>query len=725
MLAVALERAGAAMDARCAEEANGLLDDVEAALARPPAALAAVGAETSTISALKPPRVSAGNPYLERLVAGAREELATPDKPWAKSTETACVFEGLGGGSGSREVAERMEALVWLFANPASPLKGNPGILAHLLRRAHAYTDAMEIFGKSEKIKAGAGIFDDFAIAPASCALREWSQLRPGLLLPSQKAQWDRAMKYGAATMWIKAKDRQGDYANIDIALAFELLNFGLYLKNPDYLAKSKFLAEVQEKNLYPDGAIAYLGHQNESNNYHNADAHYLARIWEVSGNPKVLELLRRTEWFGPVTSGKLSEFWTVPSWKDTWNASESPAGGEPVASITGNAYLRGMCDRSFAKKQGLKGWFMDYAPLPWFRNDVKPLPLPDRYTIFDRNIAGPRAWYGRFNYAATLRPIPETEPGLVTLMGAQVTDTNSEIGQVLMGVYPRVKLKAQSIGEDGKFSRQSFAWLTSGLKASVVMGRTFSAVAGSYRLHQYGSSTKGPDSDWNGRQLWLGLPDRIVGLLEVSAAKADAKAFGLEGVLRLGTGGTVNGKAVKIAPAGHEAWRYGDLLVTVLGHNYTSIETPEVPFRLPKFPNTEIRLFDVRESAGTQGATPFAYPASASHWFLVEIRPAWVTNPATVSRIDLPAGVLGFEIAVGPKRFMLLDNPGAADLRPKIATVFAGTGSTLHDSNGSVLTSAPANFTIKPGSLIVIVTSPEAADHIKGWANFQEMVSR
>ena len=748
VLTVALERAKASLEACCSKDAADLVGDVEATLAKKPESLAVPSSQTNSISVLRPPIKAEVNPYLEKLLAGAREELSRTDKPFPKNTATVNSFKGLGGEEGSRSAGDEMQAWLWLYANPASPLKGDPRVLERYLRVANAYADAIDIHGSmslagsspstgAEKGKplvgaqgskgnenaplAGQGIFDDFAIAPAACALREFAQLYPGLLLPSQRALWDRAMKTGGAVMWLKAKDRQGTYANIDLALAFEMLNFGLYLGNKEYLDKARFLYEAQEKVIWPDGALAYIGHQNESANYHNSDTRDLARIYEVNQDPKILELLKKTEWYAPVTSGTRGEFWTVPSWKDTWNDGTSIwTGGESVAALTGNPYLRGMNDQLLARQKDNKGWPANRLGLTWWRDDVKPLPLPDNYTVIDRNIAGPRAWYGRFNYAATARPIPENEPGLATIMGAQVAEANGDLENVLMGVYPRIRESAQELTKDGKYNRSAFAWRTCGLKSAVVMGRSFSAVGANYQLQQYRSSQPGNPVDWTGRQLWLGLPDRIIGLVEISPSKEGAKAINVEGVLRLGTGGTVNGKPTKIEQTGTNSWKYGDLAITFFGHNGAKIETPEVPFRVPKYPNTEIRLLDEKGSAGA--SAPSAYPASFNQWFLVEIRPAWVTEPASVSRLDDPKGILAFTAAVSAKTYRLLFNPGPYDLRYTLA---AASNSSLHDSVGGAFSSSASLLLLKPGELAVQVTSPDREDHLAGWSSYQEMIGR
>ncbi len=740
MLCIALERAKACIDAGDTKDAQDLINDVGTTLTKNPESLTSPSTQTNTISVLRPPHVVDGNPYIARLVAGAKEDLAKPDKPFAKNTPTVNTFSGLSVEGGSRSAGDEMQAWLWLFANPASPLKGDPKVLERYLRVANAYADAIDVHGgmslagtplvgaqgskgNENAPLAGQGIFDDFAIAPASCALREFAQLYPGLLLPSQKALWDRAMKTGGAVMWLKAKDREGVYANIDLALAFEMLNFGLYLDNKEYLDKSRFLYEAQEKSIYPDGAIAYLGHQNESANYHNSDTRDLARIYEVNQDPKVLELLKKTEWYAPVTCGKRGEFWTVPSWKDTWNDGNPIwTGGESVAALTGNPYLRGLNDTLIASQKDLKGWPASRLNIFWYRNDVKPLPLPNNYTVIDRNIVGPRAWYGRFNYAASTRPIPENEPGLATIMGTQLTDTNGQAGQILMGVYPRVRLSANELSKNGSFNRQAFAWRTYGLKSAIVTGRSFSAVAGSYQLQQYRSSTAGDPVDWSARQLWLGLPDRIIGLVEISPNKDGAQAIDVEGVLRLGTGGTVNGKPTKIISTGTNSWSYGDLSITLFGHNYSTVQTPEIPYRLPKFPNTEIRLFDTNGAVASQSLN--SYPATTKQWFLVEVRPEWSKKADSVSIVDQPTGVFGFQSQSGQKKFGVLYNPTDSVLEIPASVLAKADSSSLHRSDETVSSPVPKSLIMKPQELAVMITSPESQDHLKGWDSLQQMLS-
>ena len=721
---LAIEQAENDVAANLPQEASIVLADIAANINKDASQFTTQTKDISLISALKMPKVTDGNPYINRLMLGIKEELKKDDVPWGKSTPTNSAFKALDGPYGARSTANKMQAMLWLLVNPSSPLKGDDEIFKRFLRRYLAYVDAMQ---NGKDIKAGQQIFDDFAIAPASCALREFATLFPNLLLPHQKECLYDAMKIGGGIMYGKAKDRLGDYANIDIALSYELLNFGLFLKDDTLLSKSKFLMEVQAKNIYPDGAIAYKDHQNESHSYHDADVTYLTRYYEVTDDAKCLELLKRTEWYGPVSSGRLGEFWTVPSWKETWNNSFArPCGGESIASITGNPYLRWMMDfGSDNDKPDIKNWQEARPNIYWYRNDVTPKPLPQNYTTIDRNICGPRAWYGQFNYAATLRNIPDNEPGLSTIMGLQTTDSKFKLSASLMSVYPRIRTKKEVINKDGSINRGAYAWLTSGLKSAVVMGKDYSAIAGTYQLHQYGSSTKGPVVDWKSKQLWLGLPDRVIGLLGIEPLKDQAAAYEVDGVVNLIFGGTGLAETPKkVKELGNNEFAYGDLMVKIHDHNYKSLKAVEVPFRLPKAPITEILMQDKNREGDN---VEHNYPLNTNYHFITEIKTSWAKGDAIVKQLPIQDGVIAFQVDLNAKRYVLFYNDATVDASINLASInLKGTKSSVHLStvtNAKPIVPAPKTYLLPAGQSVIVVFSNDATDHEAGWENYQEMI--
>ncbi len=694
-LRVAVEQASAAESAGETGFVETLVVDIQKALTLPATTMAAPNSSAKNISVLQPLRTVEGNPYLKTLAEGATREMEKGDLVWAKNTPTDNVFEKMPAvESSARVTAARMEAYLWLFANPGSPLYQNENVLARFLGRALAYADAINVHGST---KAGALMFDDFAIAPAVLAIREFARLYPGLLLPSQQASLDSAMKIAGAKIMAHSdnqaiKHAKG-YPNIDLSIAFELLNLGLYLDDPEIVARSKKILHRFAEDILPDGGSHYIWSQNESAGYHDVVASLLARTYEIDGDPKALAMLKSLEWYGPISIGRQGEYWTAPSWKHTWNSAlQGIVGGEYVIGATGNPLLRGMLGGPDADP---RKWFYARPPMPWYRGDIVAQPLPDNVTYPDRNIVGPRSWYGRFSYAATLRDIPTDEPGHATIMGALTTTKDLTMQAFVMGIYPRVLLA------DKREDPRSWAWLTSGLQSSQIVARQFSVVSGSYELSTFNSATVGTLSGWMGRQLWLGLPDRIVGRIEVAPGPDAKQALDLQGIVRLGTGGTVSGGHQIIREIAPMTWQYGDLVVRVWDQNFASVEPVDVPFRLPQFPVTELTL-----TAGNAQS-----PAS----FLVEIRPSWAVPAEAIALLD-PYGLSGLRVAFGGKHFTALSNPTGTPV-----ALPAGKGTLFVSGSHEPRTAAAHD--LLPGQCAVFVDSPDTADLAAGVNSYHDLV--
>jgi hypothetical protein len=292
LLGVDVEFARSAIAAGDKQYADTLSGEAGTALSVPADQMGRVVSDARQMSVLAPVREAKDNPYITLIAGGAAKFLSTDDEPFGKSNELADSVDPDPQHLHSREVAMRMQALMWLYFNAASPMRGDIRILRRLFLRQLAYADAIDLH--AGKLAAGKSIFDDFAIGPASCAMREFSTLLPAALLPSQKAQLDRAMRKAADKMDGKAKSMSIVYANIDLALSFELLNFGLYLHDQSLLDRSESLLSGVEGCIFPAGGVAYLGAQNQCPNYQDTISTYLADINLVTGDPRCLDWLKR-----------------------------------------------------------------------------------------------------------------------------------------------------------------------------------------------------------------------------------------------------------------------------------------------------------------------------------------------------------------------------------------------------------------------------------------------
>ncbi len=659
VLEVSIERASASLNAGETAHADLLLDDVQNNLTADPAVMAAQVSVLSNIRVLRPLLQTgvANNPYLKRLIDGVTLFLAAPDSAWEKNTARINVFEDFNL---ARTTGAQMDALFWIFAHPDSPMKNDPEILRRLLRRTHAYLDAIHVHGPSLHAGQLTSFYDDFAVTPASGVFREFLMLYPGLVAANAEADWNAAMQTAASNLWSAYQNRVASWVNTDVAIACSLYNFGERTSNAAMIAKSEyFINEVLTSGrMFEDGAVGYIGTQNEAGGYQALVSEYVTRYFETTGHANAGTILSKMQWYGPI-NGRIADWWTSPSWKDAWNDNRSSFhAGESVAGS--NPYVRAELDASINAAATTTNWYgRPRVDLAWYQGGVTPKARPD-YLVFDRNIRGPRAWHGRWNYAATLRGISPTEPGHYTLMGAQVADPDPDFrcNASLMGVFPRLRISAKPRNTDNTLNEAGHAWLTSNLAGDSTVARDFSALGASYQVHQFGSSTKGAEHDWTGRQVWLNLPDRVIGLLDISP-NADLPAQEVQGVIRLGFGGTAYSATKTLASTGPDSWSYGDLRIKLHTHNYAEV-TPEVYFfRVANAPVTEITLRDM--AGGAANTTSNIHTAGARRKFIAEIRPAWTSGEVTVNEVAETGGLVGLDVdhpGTG-RRYRVIYNPG------------------------------------------------------------------
>jgi autotransporter-associated beta strand protein len=660
MLDIALERAQASINIGDFTHAGLLMDDVDEKL---PVAAATMAAQVSGLPNMRVLRpllqtTTATNPYLKRINDGVNAFLLTVDPAWEKNTPQANV---LADFSVARTIGQQMDALFWAFAHPSSPLKNNDEVLRRLLRRSYAYLDAINVHGPLIPAGQLASFYDDFAIAPASSVFREFPGLYPGLVPTNSAAEWDNAMETAAKNLWAAYGNRVASWVNTDVAISCELFNFGTWTNRPELLAKAQYFIDsvLSMNRMFEDGAVGYIGTQNETVNYQATVSEYVSRYFETTGNANANLILQKMQWYGAI-NGRIGDWWTAPSWKHAWNDIRSSfSGGESVAG--NNPYVRAELDAWIAAPATLTNWYgRARVDLAWYQIGTTPLTRPD-YTVFDRNIQGPRAWYGRWNYAATLRNINFSESGHTTLIGAQVADPDPDfrVNASLMGIYPRLRVTAASPRDaDNSLNEPAHAWLTSGLTGDSTVSRDFSTIGASYGIHQYGSSVKGTAHDWTGRQVWLNLPDRIIGLMDL-APNADLTAFEVQGVIRLGFGGTAVSSTKTLVSTGADSWSYGDLRVKLHSHNYAEVSPEVYTFRVASAPYTEITLRDMVD--GETNITPVAHTAGTRRKFIAEIRPASTSGEVTVTEIAEAGGLIGLDV-VNPatgRKYRVVYNPG------------------------------------------------------------------
>jgi hypothetical protein len=327
-------------------------------------------------------------------------------------------------------------------------------------------------------------VYDQFAIEEAIPTLVEIITHQPGLLLPSQKRNWDRTLKQTASILWGKMKNKRAWNLNIEAARMVALTSLGYYTKNKNMIDKVLDHVDMVISKMRPDGAWPYHGDGNPSVNYHNNLLGSLLRIYEQSGYTPILQALKNSQWKAAVM-GRTDEFWTSPFFKTyRWNFQKgTESGPEAVVTLSENPYMRWIMDRDMNEDRDSEVNLIEN--MIWYESHVEAIPLPDGYTIPDRNVFGPRAWYGNFCYAGSFWSAAPKMEGRETLMGCMtVDDEDGRLNSILTNVTPKIKLFAEDqLNKDGTRANSAWAKLTKNTVSATTITRNYSVSTASHGI--------------------------------------------------------------------------------------------------------------------------------------------------------------------------------------------------------------------------------------------------
>lgn len=677
-------------------------------------------------SFLPPLRSRSPNPYLDSLQKWFERETAKSDTALPVVTPESNPLTSIGGPQGTRTIADDMRRYFWLGAHPESPLKDNPEALKRLLRRANLYLTAYRLHSK----KYEEAINDFFAASPAFAAVRQTVEVYPDLLLPTQKRDWDAAMQRAAA-IWMNVYQNgyklypvsEGRFCNHHIGIANTMLSIGKYLGDESLQKLATHTVGLQRENLLPDGAFHYITDYNEVANYHSTVIDLLVDYSFITGDTSVYELIADSRNYTAlsIADGAVAEYSTAPDWKWMWNGLPGH-GGEPVIALTRDPYERYITDLS--NKQ--RGVAPDIQGATFFTPGVESRPVPTDFLLYDRNIQGARARYGRFTTAMNGRnhdPTPAPDgvgdaPGKLTFVGGLVVDADQSrpgpIDSILLAVYPKVQIKTDKGAE-----WLDWAYLSRDERTTVATGREFASLATTYKLQSTAHAQATAPWPWAASQEWIVLPDRVIGLVEV-APLGEQRAHAMDGRVRFGYGRSGSLRPKELISSGENRFAYGELVAKIHETNFATQTTgPAGVLRDSPQTATEIIL---RDEPLSPTPRPFA-PTDARH-FVVEVRPVWTKDDAEVRRIS-GEGWRALVATVGTKTYGVWHNISAEPVEVDLTSALKeGPRSSIHFPRGDEPGRDPAapegtRFTIPANSHILVVTSPEAADHTGGWRNF------
>ncbi|MFA5646587.1 MAG: hypothetical protein WDA18_09615 [Candidatus Ratteibacteria bacterium] len=304
-------------------------------------------------------------------------------------------------------------------------------------------------------------------------------------------------------------KGRTGYYPNMDVYYALFMYLGWKITKQPSYKKEFQQILRYLEKAQFPDGGWTYIKGTNECPAYHDIIVIVLARLWQVSQDKTVIDMLQKSASYYPLLLGQslTPEYYTDPWWKHYWRP-QSPQGPDIVASVTGDRYNRWIGNRlprSAKKKDGLLSL---YTALLW--KPVKEKSYAKERIVYDANIEGPRGQFKNWSWAATARY------GSDTIVGALVHTHNQDIIGVL-GILPEIKAEKRRLLHAKQDSIGITPKGTKGITSITKKGCSFDV---SYQMAHFRSIWEVEPFPWlwKCRQQWEMNKDSLHGIITVTS---------------------------------------------------------------------------------------------------------------------------------------------------------------------------------------------------------------
>lgn len=510
------------------------------------------------------------------------------------------------GGWVAIRVAYEAEKLAMTLCHPESPYAGDPRLVAPMLRRfANAYC-----YMRPDNPKR---LADFGPTPPLSQMYLLLKTVYPDLIPPSRQAAWEAAIRLNCDTI-LKSREevfataQPGTaYVNCDIKYISGLAYAGELFDDARYRKAAVDGLRLISTAIYPDGASAYIDWQNEVFTYHAILVTELARIAQVTRDPLPLDLLKRTANYYPLSfvmvndTRGVAEFSTASSWKQNWNG-----------AVPGEAAM--LVERITGVKQAV--------------------PSTENHIVFDRNIDGPRGRFGNFAFVGTGRNLHNDSRGKSTYAGAMVfakDDLSAALNLAGTEVTPK----------PGDTSRALYNLAQDEYNATTVT-RDFATLSTSHRLSRY----RGKPESWQGRQLWLFTPTRMVGWVQVESL-ADQTAAGVAGALELVAAPTAR---QGIESLGQDGFKNGRLVVHIKSHDYAAITADSAPAKF-----TRIRLVDTAPGQDAPALRPF--PKGTTRFYLAELRAEDASPAEDVHLLELARGLAGFVVKEKGRTYCVVFN--------------------------------------------------------------------
>ncbi len=652
------------------------------------------------------------NPYLDKEMNEKwyAEFISKPDYGWKLPSKESNSYDNINGIHGSRVQAINANEWMLLYSHPQSPLKDRTELLVRAMRRIDAY---MRGYHYHENMRTNSFLNDFFALGPALIGAVMIDKNFPEILLPKQKELWMAAAKKAAERY--SQMNFTGNYSNADLGASRIFINSALFSGEKKDLEQGLKLAYSWAGNIYEDGGSAYIAKQNESPSYSFGCIELEFDNYLMTHDPKLLEILKSVEYY-PISitdSNLTTEWYTPPSWKQSWyNAglivnpvSYYLTGNQYYKTISGNDYFELPKEPSIKKA-------MIYRTYPYVAKK-----MPNNYTVYDRNIQGVRMNYGLYSAAMNGR-ITDQLLGKNSFVGLTIAEIPREDKRAFSAALYGLNAFPVISGKPGHNT-------VTKENISVALGRDFASLNADYSLAQAKPGPARVECNWKGRQSWIYLPDRMIGLVELTpdgSQKATAITLNLE-LGRTKSGAFDTSPLEKI---NEKEFKYGKLLIVVHDTNFKGSKISDKPDNMSsdgnRGPHSELHFVD---AANLKEWSSEQRNYEGTYYAVIELRMADSKQNAKVAKI-VKDGLIGLTAEVSGKSYSTIYNYG--DSVAKIPSAnFAKNGRTslfADRTSFAAPVQVPAEIVIPAKQSVLIVSGEDERMHkpgIVGWKPFIE----
>ncbi|MEM6697542.1 MAG: T9SS type A sorting domain-containing protein, partial [Bacteroidota bacterium] len=361
----------------------------------------------------------------------------------------------------------------------------------------------------------------------------------------------------------------------------------------------------------------------NETYTYHGENIISLAWYYLISGAEDVKDVLVASVPYYPISTFKgIGEYYTAVSWKHYWNQ-VGPQTAYIVGALADDPY-----NLDLGSTANIDVCAFVYKPsLP-----IAAPEQPDNYTLFDRNIQGPRARYGDFGFAASARVVDNYENypeqtigvGKSTIAGAHVL---SESGFAFNAAIDIVGLEIKvSTGAETEDRRRRYRFLTTDEKSSNTNAQQINGVTSTYNPSSKTLSDSNPYEklNWIIHEQWITMPDRIVGHLTVNSLIDNQQAYAVNSIVKMVAGRASWGVKREIVDLGNGHYAYGKIHFIIKEENLGGQTITEFA---PVYSETTAnmseksiwhRILDNKSSG--QPEQLFSYDIADKYYYVIEI---------------------------------------------------------------------------------------------------------